>query len=729
MDAFFSDLRDAIRRLRRSPAFTLAAVATLALGIGANTAVFSVLDGVAFKSLPVRAPGELVLLKHPSFSYPIFREVKARGEGFSSVFAWDERRVHIVWNAGGEPQPTAAIVVSGEFHEGLGVRAVAGRAIEPSDDRAGATLVAVLSHDSWRRRFAGDPAVLGRIIRVEGVPFTIVGVTPPEFFGASPGSAPEVTMPLAAAPLLRARDRDILERPSAAWLKIMARLEPGLDARQANAAFQTSWPQALEATMGPDVPPDRRQRYLSRATELISARTGHSSVRNEFTRPLWLLLGLVVLLLLAACATVGNLMLARASARTREVAVRIALGASRGRIVRELLTEGLALVVAGAAGGVLLASWGSAGLVALLSTSESPIVLDLRPDARVLAFTILAAVLTGAGFALAPALRATRVDPAPALQGARIVGQDIHRSRLGRSLVVSQVAVSMVLLVGTALFSRSLLHLVSIDPGFQTKNVVLLGADPTAAGYDDVRRVGFYRELLDRLGRVPGVESASLSWFPPMSDKAGSWTETVSIDGAPAPSDPGGQTYFNAVSAGYFGTLGIPVVRGRDFGPHDVVSGPRTVIINEALARAYFPGQDPIGRLLGVGRDPSRQGLEIVGIVKDTKYQRLQEEARRIAYLPYLQLAELLKGVDLVAEVRTAVPAAAMTGTLRDEVRAIDRAVPLRIETLTGRIRDSLTTERVVAIVSSVLTAVALLLASTGLYGLMAYAVWPVWAP
>lgn len=617
MDTFVSDLRDAIRRLHRSPAFTLAAVATLALGIGANTAVFTVLDGVAFKSLSVREPGELVLLKHPSFSYPIFREVQARGEAFSSVFAWDDRRVNVVWNAGGESQPTAAVVVSGEFHEGLGVRAAAGRAIEPTDDRAGATPVAVLSHDGWRRRFAGDPAVLGRIIHVEGVPFTIVGVTPPEFFGASPGSAPEVTMPLAAAPLLKAEHRDILEQPGRAWLRIMARLKPGLEVRQANAAFQASWPQVLEATMTGDIPADRRQRYLSRVTELVSARTGHSSVRNEFTRPLWLLLGLVVLLLLAACAAVGNLMLARASARSREVAVRIALGASRGRIVRELLTEGLVLVLAGAAGGVLLATWGSAGLVALLSTRESPIVLDLRPDARVLAFTILAAVLTGAGFALAPALRATRVDPALALQGGRIVGQDLHRSRLGRSLVVSQIAVSMVLLVGTALFSRSLLHLVSMDPGFQTKNVVLLGADPTAAGYDDVRRVGFYRELLDRLRRLPGVESASLSWFPPLSDKAGgSWTETMAIDGAPPASDPGGRTYFNAVSGGYFETLGIPVVPGRDFGPHDVASGPRTVIINEALARAFFPGQDPIGRRLGAGRHPSRQRLEIVGVVK-----------------------------------------------------------------------------------------------------------------
>ena len=255
MDTFFSDLRDAIRRLRRSPAFTLAAVATLALGIGANAAVFSVLDGVAFKSLPVRAPGELVLLKHPSFSYPIFREVKARAEGFSSVFAWDERRVHIVWNAGGEPQPTAAIVVSGEFHEGLGVRAAAGRAIEPSDDRAGATLVAVLSHDSWHRRFAGDPAVLGRIIRVEGVPFTIVGVTPPEFFGASPGSAPEVTMPLAAAPCSgpgTGTSSSVRARPgSRSW----PACEPGLEVRQANAAFQTSWPQALAATMGPTYRP------------------------------------------------------------------------------------------------------------------------------------------------------------------------------------------------------------------------------------------------------------------------------------------------------------------------------------------------------------------------------------------------------------------------------------------------------------------------------------------
>ena len=714
------DIRYALRVLVKAPGFTAVVVLILALGIGANTAVFTVINGVILKSLPVREPGQLVYFRNPSFSYPIFQQVKARGQIFSALFAWNHDRLNVAWN--GESDATQALLVSGDFHAALGLRATVGRTIEAADDDVGASPVVVLSDRSWRRRFAGDPAAIGKTVRIEGLPFTVVGVTPPDFFGVAPGMDPEITIPLTMVVRLRPQSAGILQQPTTGWLRLMGRLKPGLTLRQANSAVEVFWPQVLQATTSTDMPADRRQRFLSRTTSLASARTGYSSVRSEISRPLWLLLGLVCLLLAVACASVANLMLARASARTREIAVRIALGAGRRRVLRQLLAESLVLAVLGSACGVLLAIWGSDALVRLFSTTRDPFVLDLRPDGRVLGFTLGVAVLTCLGFSLVPAFRAARVDPGPVLkESGRILGRERKRWRLARSLVVSQVSVSVLLLSGTALFTRSLTGLLALDPGFRPDNVLLLVTDPAMAGYRG-RETAFHRQLLDRLQGTAGVESASLSVFAPITDTDGAWTGSVSIDGTPAP-EQGQYTYFNAVSPGYFATLGTPLLRGRDFGPQDGASAPRTTIVNEAVARAFFPGQDPIGHRIGLGREASRQALEIVGVVKDAKYQRLQEPTRRIAYLPFLQSADSLKGVELVAEVRTTLPAAAMVETIRKQVRGIDRAIPLRFETLSDRIHDTLTTERVVAVVSAVLGAVALLLATASLYGLMAYTV------
>ena len=713
------DLRYGARMLRRSPGFTAVVVLIIALGVGANTAVFSVLNSLVFRSLPVAEPGRLVYFRNPSFSYPIFQELKTRGTVFSSVFAWDNDRLNVAWN--GESAPTQVLIVSGDFHSGLGVQAAIGRTIQVTDDDVGASPVAVLSDRFWRRRFEGNPAAVGKSIRIEGLPFTVVGVTPSDFFGVAAAADPEITIPLTAIVRLRPQSAGILRQPTTGWLKLMARLKPTVTRQQADSALQVFWPRVLEATTS-EIPADRRQPYLARKTGLASARTGYSPAQSAFSRPLWLLLALVCLLLLVGCASVANLMFARSSARTREIVVRMALGASRRRIWCQLLVESLVLVALGTAGGLLFASWGSDALVRLLSRSGDSVILDVRPDGRVFAFTLCTAALTCLGCSVVPTLQAARVDPGPALkESARIIGWNRNHWRLARGLVVCQVSLSVLLLSGTAVFARNLARLLALDPGFHRDNVLLLITDPAAAGYRG-REALFYRQVLDRLQRASGVESASLSAFAPISDTDGAWTGSVSIDGVPHV-EAGQDTYFNVVSPGYFATVGTPLLRGRDFGPQDNPSAPRTAIVNEALVRAFFPNVHAIGHRISLGSDLSRKDLEIVGIVKDAKYQRLQEPTRRIAYLPYLPFAEALRGVEIVAEVRTTLPAAAMEQTVRREIRGIDREIPLRFETLTGRIHDTLMTERVVAVVSAFLGAIALLLATASLYGLMAYAV------
>jgi predicted permease len=725
LDRVLQDVRYAVRMWRRTPGFTSVVALILALGIGANTAVFSLLDGVVLKSLPVERPDELVWFRHPGFSYPIFEQVRARERIFSGLFAWDIEELNVEW--GEELESTQTLLASGEFYPTLGVEAIAGRTLGPQDDRPGGGaqgLVAVISEECWRRRFGGNPGIVGKTVRIERLPFMIIGVTRRGFFGVAAGMAPEITIPLTTFPTLKPEEADILRSPTSAWLHLMGRLKPGLTLQQAESALQTFWPQVMEATTNPGMPPDRRARYLSRRTRLEPGRSGFSRVRNQFAGPLWVLLALVGLLLLVACATVANLLLARVAARRREIAVRLALGAGRSRIVGQLMTEGLMLAGLGALSGLLVASWSSEGLVRLLSTTRDPIALDLAPDSRVLTFTVALAAATAILFALAPAYRATAVDPGPALkEAASVLREGRRRWWLGKSLVVSQVALSMLLLVGAALFTRSLTLLLSQDAGFDRTNLFIVSTDPLFAGYRGPRLVTYYAQLLERIKAAPGVRSASLSYVPPISNDMGSWTQSISIDGAPPQPESETYTFFSAVSAGYFDTVGTRLLQGRDFGPADDESGPRTVIINESLARAFFPHQNRLGRRISIGRHAARRNLEIVGVVQDAKYQRLQEPTRRIAYVPYRQFPEFAGGSNLVAEVRVAAASTAVADAIRRQIRALDRAVPVRLETVTDRIRESLVKERVLAIMSAVLGGVALLLASAGLYGLMAYTV------
>jgi predicted permease len=721
LDTLVRDVRYAARVLLKARAFTAAVVLTLALGIGATTAVFLLINAVLLKSLPVDQPEELVWLRDPSFSYPIFEEVRARGKQvFSGLFAWDISAVNVAWED--EVQQAPVLFASGDFYTTLGVSAVLGRTLTAEDDREGGGVhgpAAVISYDCWQRRFNRDPAVVGKTVRVERLPFTIVGVTPPGFYGVAPGLSPEITLPLTIFPGLDPGFGN-LRAPAMAWLHIMGRLRPGLSRQEANSAFQVFWPQVMEAVTDPNLPGPARERFLTRRSELMPGAAGFSRIRNQFREPLLVVLGFVGLLLLVACASAANLLLVRASARQREIAVRFALGASRGRLLRQLLTEGALLALLGAAGGWLFAQWGAGVLVQLMNTGRLPVALELSTDWRLLLFTISLTAVTTVLFSLAPAVRATRPS---LLKTSRTIAAGAGGGALGRSLVVSQIAIATLLLSGAALFARSLTHLVRLDPGFEPRGLLIVSVDPLRAGYREGRLTQFYAQVQERLGALAGVGSVSLSWAPPISNERGGWTGNITADNQPVQTDPSSRVFFNVVSPGYFGTVRQRLLRGRDFGPQDHPASVHTCIVSDSLARAFFPGQDPLGHRISVGNDASRQNLQIVGVVQDAKYQRLQEPDRRVAYLPYQQAGDFIRAFNLVAEVRTAVPPGSVIQAARRELRALEPALQVRFETVTDRIRESLVTERTVAVISGFLGVVALLLACVSLYGLLAYAV------
>jgi predicted permease len=718
LERIVQDARYGARLMARSRAFTAMVVLSLALGIGAVSTVFALINAIELKTLPVSRPGDLVWLKDPSFSFPIFRELRDRGRMFDALFAWHLRDLNVRWAEA--PEPVHALLVTGDFYATLGITPIAGRSIAPTDDVAGAPQpVVVLSHAAWVRRFAQDPDVVGRTIVIERTPFTIVGIAPPGFFGVAVGTAPEITIPLTTLPLLRAEARDALSMTGFAWLHIMGRLRPGLSRAQAEPAFQVIWHDTLEVTTSRNETATRRARYLSRATALMPGATGFSSVRNQFSEPLWLLFALVGLLLLVSCAAVANLLLAQSAARQRELAVRLAIGASRGRLVRQLLVEGLLLSLAGAAAGLALAVWSADLLVRSVSTAALPVTLTVALDWRVLTFTSSVACAVALVFTLAPAMRSLRVDPGEVIKtGARPSGPGRRDSRTARLLVVVQMAFSLVMLAGAALFLRSLGTLLAQDSGVDAANLLIVGTEPRPGVDRDV----FYRDLLDRLRAVRGVTAASLSWVPPISDRRGSWTQSIGVDGTPpqdAAHDAPEAVFFNAVSPGYFDTVGTALVSGRDIRWTDARTAPGIAVVNESLARAFFPGQNPIGHRITIGLNAARKNLEIVGVVRDAKYQRLQEPTRRIAYLPYEQLPEFTAGNNLIAEVRATRSSAGTIGAVREAVRALNPASPIRIETMEARIRDSLVRERLIAFVAALLGGFSLMLCCGSLYGLM----------
>jgi len=715
LDSAWQDVTYALRMFRRAPVFTGAFVLVMALGVGATTAVFVLLDSLVLRNLPVSRPDRLVYFASPSFSYPIFSEVKARStEVLSSVAAWSVEDEYVAWTQ--QLEAAEVLTASGGFYETLGVTAVIGRTFSHADDRIGGGpegRVAVISYPAWQRRYGGDPGVVGRTVRVGPDTYTIVGVTPRGFFGVAPGVAPELTIPLTSNSRPSA-----LQSATSSWVHLLGRLRDGVSLAEANTALRQFWPAALESAVAGRIPSDRRDHFLGRRTSLESARAGFSRVRNRFAKPLWFLFGLVALLLAVATASAANLLLARGAARRREIAVRLAIGAGRGRLVRQMLTESLVLTTIAAAAGLLIANWGAGALLSLMTTREQAIALESDITARTVLFSLGLAAITSAFCSVLPAFRATRINPAYGLTAASASLRAFGRGPAsGRAVVAVQVAISVLLLASAALFVRSLNAVLSLAAGVD-RTVLVLTADAEAAGYEDERAAAFYQQLLERVRNVPGVASASVSMYPPLSGGDGAWTENVGVDGAAPVSGAGGTVYFNTVSPAYFRTTGMTLVRGRDIADSDNAPGPPVAVVNETLVRRFFPGRDPIGQRITIGRDKSRQNLQIVGIVSDARYQRLQEEPRSIAYLPWLQQ----RGGNMFLELRAQSPAA-VADAVRREAGSIDAVVPLHLQTVSDRIREALVTERVLAALAALLAGAAAMLACAGLYGLLAYAV------
>ena len=717
----WQDLRYGLRMLLKNPSFTAVAVITLALGIGANTAIFSLIDAVLLKMLPVQRPEELVEFSRSSehgsgtsFSYPAFEQFRDRNQSLSGVLTMSKTPLRLTGD--GDTESPQGQYVSGNFFSLLGVEAWLGRTITPQDDTpsdAGSP-VAVISYGLWQRRFGGDPSVVGAQTAVEEKPFTIIGVTPPEFFGLQPGSAPDFWIPIAAEPLVRSKSW--LRQSDFNWLSVVGRLKPGISTATARSDLEVIFSQLLDERAARILNEHNRKVFLAQRIGVEPAGNGLSRLRQQFSKPLLILMALVGLVLLIACANIASLLLARAASRRRELAIRLAMGASRSRLVRQILTESVLLAFIGGLAGLLFAFWAGGFIVAFMSSGETRILLHLRPDASILGFTMLASLLPGILFGLAPALKATRLDPGPALkEQALTLGGGRSGGQLGRSLVVSQVVLSLVLVAGAGLFAGSLRNLKALDAGFNRDNVLMVNLNPGKAGYKDARLAMFYEQVVERAGLVPGVRSVSLSRLTPIS--GGGWDLSASVEGyTPQPNeDP--TVYVNGVSPGYFETLGTTLLLGRDFGKQDRQNTPKVALINETMMKHYFSGANPIGRRVTLG---GREPMEIIGVVKDARYMSLREEIHRTVYVNCLQDATV--DGSLTLEVQTVGDPSGIIAPLRNEIGALDSSVPLTgFGTLARQVDNSLIQERLVATLSGFFGAMALLLACIGLYGVMSY--------
>jgi predicted permease len=721
VDHMARDLRYALRAIRNNPGFSAAAILSLALGIGANTAIFSLINALLLRSLPVHKPAELdqlVLVEQghrgDSFDYPAIGALAAQTDIFAGLCGFTSASFNVTSSGGSERIPGAW--VTGGYYRTLGIEPLAGRLLTPDDSRPGSPPVAVLSYSYWESRFARDFGVIGRSIQIEGRPVRIVGVSPKGFSGANVGDAANLTLPLATLPQLFPERAPLLEA-GAQWLRVLARPLPGISNSQVKARLAVVWPRMASISTTPRMNAKRRQVLLNSSIDLIPGGSGWSTLRGQFRRPLIILLALTGLVLLIACANFANLLLARGTARSKDIALRFAIGASRQRIVRQLLTESVMLSVAGAVLGILLAALGSRALVALLSSGRrDAVLLDLRPDSQALLFTSVVALATGILFGLIPALRATAFGPGTALKAESGITPRT-RSRLLPALVVLQVALSLVLLIGAGLFVRTFKNLEELDPGFRRDGVLIVNVDARRAGYKEVALAGVYRALLEKFATLPGVVSVSLSSNTPLS--GGIWSAPVSIDGQPSTRE---SAHFNTVAPRYFETMGTPIVLGRDFNEGDRPGAPGSAIVNEAFARKYLPEGRALGHQI-VTSSPRYPSFEIVGVVKDAVSQSLREPAPPSVYLPYFQYSEAIGIASF--EIRVAVSMSRIAALVRNEIRARFPATPVQsqVRTLGEQVDATLTQERMLATLGTCFGMLALILAAVGVYGVLAYTV------
>jgi predicted permease len=725
LDSLSQDLRYGARALAAHPGFTITAVLSLALGIGANTAIFSIVNAVMLRALPVEDPQRLVQLRsgrNGSFTNPIWEQVRDHQQAFAGALAYGDGRFDLA--SGGESRFAQGLWVSGDFFRVLGIAPLRGRLLTAEDDQHGGGKsgpVAVISYAFWQSYFGGDAAVLGKTITLDRHPFEIVGVTPPYFTGLDVDKGFDVSIPIGCEPILHT-DLSALDHRSWWWLRILARLKPGDSIPQAEARIQALQGEVRRATMPTTWEEEDRKNFLKDAFQLRPTATGFSSTRDRYRQGLFTLMAVVGLVLLIACANIANLLLARAAARQREISIRMAIGAGRRRVIRQLLTESLLLSGMGALGGFIFSLWGSRLLVRLFSTALDPLDVDVSPDLMVLAFTSGVALLTGILFGLAPAFRATSVAPNHVLkENARGSIAGGSRFRLGKMLVATQVALSLVLLVGAGLFLNSLRNLLGTSTGFDRRNVTLVRVN-TLEKVPKERRVELFRTILERLRTVPGVTSAASSLITPVSHRG--WNQFVVPEGYAAQSREDTLTWFNRVSPGYFRTMATPLRAGRDFDSRDTMSSTKVIIINEAAARHYFGGVNAIGKNVGMDLDGKKGGKEffqVIGIVADTKYIDLREETKLSAYLVTTQEEEPRGETNFI--LRSAVPGSTLTGAVRAAIAEIDSGLALEFRDFETQVNDSLVQERTVALLSSFFGVLAVMLAMIGLYGVTSYAV------
>ena len=735
IDNFLQDLRYGLRQLRRSPGITTVAVLSLALGIGANTAIFSLLNAVLLRDLPVQDPERLVLLGTARsggseeefaatdlYSYSFYRELRQKNQVFSEVSALLSLTLggmHGAVDSSPSLEKMDVQLVSGTYFPMLGVTPVLGRAFtEAEDEPAGGHPVAVISYAWWRRRFGRDPSVAGRTVTLGSTVYTIIGVAPPEFFGTNVGQSPDLWIPLSmekqVSPGWNGLDNKWFES-----LYILARLKPGVTLAQAQANVNLLARQIWHEYAGPVLTREQQQKLERAFIKLTPASRGLSRLRFEFSLPLQILMAVVGLVLLIACANIANLLLARATTRQREIAVRMAIGAGRSRLIRQMLTESLLMALGGGALGVLFASWASHALLAMVSAGSEPLPLNVAPDARVLAFTFLVSLATAVLFGTAPALRTTRVHLSPALKDGRGAVSMAARGGLAKALIVSQVALSLVLLIGAGLFLRSLVKLAHVDTGFNAQNVLIFAIDPVDVGYkEDARLVNLYQQIEQRVGAQPGVKAASVSFF---TFNQGEWSDWVVVEGRRPNPENEQDVNHNVVGPDYFAAMGIPLLLGRVFDAHDTATSPKVAVINETMARQYFPVGSPVGRRFGLGNDPKHSSdFEVVGVVKDAKYESLRERPWPAAYYPYTQRP----GYYYNLEVRYTGDPRAIIAEVRSAAAGVDRSLPVAYQnTLAQQVDRSLASQTLIARLSAFFGLLAVFLACIGIYGLMAYAV------
>jgi len=724
------DLRYGWRVLRKNPAFTLVAVLSLALGIGANTAIFQLVDAVRLRTLPVKNPGELVQVhvadmsnirgnrRGPNtVSYPLLEQIRGRQQAFSEMISWSRTSFDLAQS--GEPRVVDGLFVSGDLFRALGIEPAAGRLFTPADDRPGCGFSGVvISYAFWQREFAGRAAAVGSKLSVSGHPVEVIGVTPAPFFGLEVGRTFEVAVPVCSQGTLQ--KVDLMSTGTTWWLVTLGRLKPGWSIERAKAHFQALAPAVAAASLPANYPARSVKDYLAMKLVAEPAGTGPSRLREDYAQPLWMLLAIAGLVLLIACANLANLMLARASAREREITVRLAIGASRGRLVRQLMTESLVVAAAGAGLGLLLAKELSQLLVSLLSTEGNAVFVDLKQDWRVLGFAAALAILTSILFGLAPALRSTRGSLAEVLKSA---GRGAVGEREGfdvrRLLAVCQVALSLVLMVGALLFAGTLRNLTRADTGFQQGGVLIAQAGLERMQLSRERSIAFRQELADRLRAAPGVDAASDTDTVPLSgDSTGN---AVWMDGSDV--NHGIRCLRARVGPGYFEALRTPLLAGRAIDNRDTPTSPKVAVVNEVFARKLVEGANPVGRRFWIDQTPSEPSTlyEIVGMVGNTKYEDLREEFEPILFLPMTQEPEPAPRDTFV--IHSNLPMETLIPELRRTLAGVSPGLRYRFQVFEAQIRDTLVQERLMASLSSAFGILAGLLAAIGLYGVMTYLV------